>query len=379
MRLRTALALTLILAVGVFFPALPADAQCSVVGGVGLHQSNTSTQCFGSVATLLCPNCPGFNPRTNLIKHIDPATGSIPPFFSRLGSGAVTDNMFGIISGIDPGKDETLGTADDIRPDAPGGRCGITEGSNSPFKRVSRTLDASAALLLDSNGNTIPDPGWGLPGLNCGDLRFDPIAEGMNIPRITSALTGNSSDPGNTAKPFFSTMPSMADFCASGETDCKVSGSQQTNAHMGFDLVNTLRWAPCGISTDPNVPPPPPGCTSSTQSERIVIAITVGRTDIAAGTLDAPGTGDMQFNFTRTWTANNDGESFTPSVISWTMRIEMPPTRPAAVGGGKFFQESSDAFEYQKFKQRDPISGRDLLFPIVPYPQGPSGSGITTP
>ncbi len=99
-----------------------------------------------------CPNCPGFNPDF-LIRHsgIDPdgagpitfsqtITTTAPPlggtptiFFSSLGPGAVTDNMFGLIS--DPGLEPL--------------KCGAIAGLN---------------------------------GLNCGHLRFDPTSQGMTLP-----------------------------------------------------------------------------------------------------------------------------------------------------------------------------------------------------
>src|SRR3569832_967489 len=115
-----------------------------------------------------CPRCPGFNP-DSLIRHsgIDP-DGSGPisfvqtitttapslggtvtgPFFNQLDPGAVTDNMFGQISGT---------------------------GSNS------------------IKCGSIP----GLDGLNCGDIRFDPASQGMIIPdaptdSLSSMIAGAS-------------------------------------------------------------------------------------------------------------------------------------------------------------------------------------------
>lgn len=104
-----------------------------------------------------CPNCPGFNPDF-LIRHsgIDPdgagpitfsqtITTTAPPlggtpatFFNSLGPGAVTDNMFGLIS--NPGLEPL--------------QCGAIAGLN---------------------------------GLNCGNIRFDPASQGMSLPSLPAS------------------------------------------------------------------------------------------------------------------------------------------------------------------------------------------------
>jgi hypothetical protein len=129
-----------------------------------------------------CPNCPGFNP-DQLIRHAgaDPGGGATfsqsisttapslggtvtGPFFNQLGPGAVTDNMFGIISqaGTDPAK------------------CGVdtTRGGGTPPTST---------------------------GLNCGDLRFDYTSQLITVPSTTGpdSLTSSVTQPVNFSGDFF--------------------------------------------------------------------------------------------------------------------------------------------------------------------------------
>jgi hypothetical protein len=100
--------------------------------------------------------------------------------FERLGPGAVTDNMFGLITAP---TDPTRCTP----------RTGATTGPNG--------------LLV---------------GVNCGDLHYDPITQGQSIPTEGTPLTG-----------VFTSVTAMnSDFGPS------------TDAHTGFDISNTFTWDP---------------------------------------------------------------------------------------------------------------------------------------
>ncbi len=68
--------------------------------------------------------------------------------FIKLGPGAVTDNMFGVVSGADAS----------VTP-RPTTQCGVVTNAS-------------------------------LAGLNCGDLRFDPATQGQTIPTVGTNLTG---------------------------------------------------------------------------------------------------------------------------------------------------------------------------------------------
>lgn len=312
----------------------PAEAQCAVQGGVGSPDSNTKTQCDGMIATDLCSSCPGFNPQ-NLLKHVDPASGSRTPYFSRTGPGSVTDNMFGIVSGTDPGADKIVGTGDDI----PTSRCGVTEGSLTNV----------------------------LPGLNCGDIRFDPVSQGMVVPQLLGGLN-------NAIHPFASAMPAEADFCSPTGYDCLTAGTQKADAHMGIRLGNIFQWT--GVAAGAGGAPPPPSI--SEQSERQVVSLTSGRTDVTAGTLDSPGSGDQVVLFTSDWVTTNNNETFTPPLVGWTQTITDPA--PFKDAGGQFYMETSSSFLYQnRPRDIDPITLHDRLIPVVVYPQGPIGTGTTVP
>ena len=102
---------------------------------------------------------PGFNPCGNGVVAADGlscagSTGAhlLSPTnittFIKLGPGAVTDNMFGIVSGADAS----------VTP-RPTTQCGVVTNAS-------------------------------LAGLNCGDLRFDPATQGQTIPTAGTNLTG---------------------------------------------------------------------------------------------------------------------------------------------------------------------------------------------
>jgi len=152
----------------VFFLAL--NPSVAWAQAANFFTSSQSVDQLSTGATGACQNCPGFNPDF-LIRHsgIDPdGAGPItfsqtlmttaPPlggtptvFFSSLGPGAVTDNMFGLIS--NPGTIPL--------------KCGTS---------------------------------IGLSGLNCGQIRFDPASQGMTLPvfPVSEAVDQMISQPGPT-------------------------------------------------------------------------------------------------------------------------------------------------------------------------------------
>lgn len=297
-------------------------ADCTVAGGVGPASSATKTECTGLFSNPQCPNCPGFSP-VLMLRHVDPAQcpvgPCVGPYFNRTGPGAITDNMFGIISSSDPGPDTVLGTGDDITT----ARCGRTAGS------------------IANN----------LAGLNCGDIRFDPTSQGMSIP-----------SGGNSLQPFTSSFPTEGDFCALGGTDCLSAGSQLTDPHMGYLADNVFHWAPCGSVT--GGPPAPPGCTTSSQKERQVVNYISG----GSGTLDAPGHGDQLMHITSAWQTNNSSPTgFDAPKVDWTQYVYSP-------GGyadqGEMQQNDSGTLQY---------SGNNSVLPTVTYPAGPMGISSVSP
>jgi len=207
---------------------LAAIGLCFISAFPVFAQSNffTNTQIQGGAEA--------FDP-TNLVKHAgsNPIINGTPqagvaPFFNSLGSGAITDNMFGLISSDDPGPDTLLGTGDDL----PVARCGTTVGTSAN----------------------------GLPGLNCGPLRFDPSSQGFTLPSGLNRLAA--------AMPFSNGL--SADFEASGDL------------HTGFLVTNDFTFN-CPIAA------PPSGCISASQP------VKQGTTTLAgqAGSFAALGTGEQ--------------------------------------------------------------------------------------
>lgn len=316
-----------ILFIGLFFFGLlllsPAEsrADCTVAGGPGPAESATKTECTGLFANPQCPNCPGFSP-VLMLRHVDPAKcpvgPCVGPYFNRSGPGAITDNMFGIVSSSDPGPDTVLGTGDDIATY----KCGRTVGS------------------IANN----------LAGLNCGDIRFDPTSQGMSIP-----------SGGNSLLPFTSSFPTEGDFCALGGTDCLSGGAQLTDPHMGYLAENIFHWASCASVSGP---PAPPGCTTSSQTERQVVNYIAG----GSGSLDAPGSGDQLMHLTSIWQTNNTSPTtFDSPKIDWTQYIYSPGAYPDQ---GDMEQNDSGTLQY---------SGNNSVLPSVTYPAGPLGISSTSP
>lgn len=248
----------------------------------------TNSQVSGALATGAsgCPsgatctaNGPGFNP-TDLVNHADPnatitgtskIVGGTRPFFSQLGPGAVTDNLFGAISQIHPGVDTIPNTADD-EP-----LCGLLSGNPNTGPGV-------APSALGSNNSS----------LNCGDLRFDPISQGQMIPTGTNTLQVN-------------TNPTSA-----GQFNSDFNPS--TDNHLGLDLVNDFTFVLSPLSA------------SSTQQTLQVTALTAGGTSATVGTpgtLASFGSGDQRIDIDTSWTLTGTFDSTTNRpTITWSMSLD---------------------------------------------------------
>ncbi len=244
-------------------------------------------------------NSPGFNPSA-LILHsgtdpdllagpisfslnvngVDVTGTEIAPHFSRLGPGAITDNMFGMISAAsDPvrcGQDDGNG----IRPDE-----------------------------VDAGGNS----------LNCGDLRFDPASQGMTIPAFPAANILES------------VIFSPATFLGDSNTP-NLNFGTTSDLHASLDLKNRFIWNNTTTSiTDVDLTVActagTVACVGSKQREKEVIAVS----GTAFGTLADPGPvgagigGEQVFDQTSEWQITGSTATFfIPPTINWTQRIQNP-------------------------------------------------------
>lgn len=240
-----------------------------------------SSSAAGCPATATCTaNGPGFNP-TGLVNHADPNAvitgapkidGGSPPFFSQLGPGAITDNLFGIISQVHPGPDGIPNTADD-HPIV----CGRPHGDPTTGAGV-------PPFSVGANGSS----------LNCGDLRFDPESQGQIIPTIPISNTISLS-------PIFTFQ---ADLNPSAE------------AHLGLHLTGSFTSTPSSRNTQGG------------QQLFQVTGLTAGGTSAtvgSTGTLTNPGGGDQTLLFNTEWsiTGSFDGPTNRPR-LSWSMALDNP-------------------------------------------------------
>lgn len=267
---------------------------------------STAGVCGGAAA-----NQPGVLDGTaNALLDVD----NLQTKFPSLGPGAVTDNMFGRVSGADLGADGIAGNADDIGVTA----CGKT-----------------------TSGAT-------LAGLNCGDLRFDPASQGQTT-LTTAANTLITPAGGLNMNTQF-----VADFCPGpgpAVTDCSdgaATPAQKVAAHTGFNLENKFNFQVVTPCTSPGVPA---GCgttgtSSGTDNVRQVTAVkTTG-----IGTQAAEGTGDQVVVVNARWTTAAGGSSNNPATgptgltIEWTQNISDPDQ--SGTGSGSFVQNIAGTFTY---------------------------------
>lgn len=243
-----------------------------------------STQSQGLVFNAsTCPGCPGFDP-SELVKHAGATTNingsavsGIYPFFNDLSAGAITDNMFGIVSSIDPGPDGIV----------------QTDLVNNPLVALGDDIPLSEC------GTTIGTMTNNLPGLNCGILRVDPSSQGVSFP----------SGDINSLRTFTVTAPTFIDF------------EPADDLHVGFDLLNTY------VN---NCQPVIAGCNSSVQKMKQVTSVGIAGN---AGTLSVPGSGDQMLELNVAW--SNTGNSncgttctYTDPVITWSFVLTQPAPDP---------------------------------------------------
>jgi hypothetical protein len=287
---------------------------------------------------------PGFNPCVGGARQPDGSCGSIPGnpvsmnfdgashalldkdntgdgtnvgAFGKAGPGAITDNMFGKVSGSDLGPDGIAGTGDEIAITA----CGKT-----------------------TSGAT-------LAGLNCGDLRFDPASQGQtfaSVPVFTAANTLVTPVTGLDMNTQF-----VADFCPGPSTTLPTGSSacsngaatpeQKVEAHVGFNLENRFNFI--------SLPGGTTATTTGTDNIRQVTAVKLTgigtlAQDATAGT-PGPGTGDQVFVANTTWTAtssNNPATGPNGLVVNWHQEISDPDQ--SGTGSGSFVQSLDGTFTY---------------------------------
>lgn len=221
--------------------------------------------------------------------------------FPSLGPGAVTDNMFGIVSGPDLLGDGVGGANGDIPVTA----CGTTVNSST------------------------------LEGLNCGDLRFNPTSQGQTT-LTTDANTLVTPLAGLDMNSQF-----VADFCpgpAGAPTDCSDGGgtpAQVIAAHTGFNVTNDFNFKRVNGTTSE---------ITGSQSMRQVTAVKA--TNI--GTQAAPGSGDQIVEITADWatTASSNNPATNPAnlTVNWTQNISDPDQ--SGTGASSFTQNIAGSFVY---------------------------------
>lgn len=257
-------------------------------------------------------NNPGFNPcrggtrssagvcggaltlDNNAQALLDP--DNLQTVFPSLGPGAVTDNMFGIVSGSD------------------------ASGTPIPVTACGKVTNSTLA------------------GLNCGDLRFDPASQGQST--LTSAANTLVTPAGGLDM----NTQFVADFCpgpAGAPTDCSDGAStpaQVIAAHAGFNITNNFNFKVINGTTS--------AVTGSDNVRQVTAVKTTG-----IGTQASPGTGDQVFVANTSWattttnpSSNNPATSPSSLTVSWTQNISDPDQ--SGTGSGSFTQDISGSFVY---------------------------------
>jgi hypothetical protein len=225
--------------------------------------------------------------------------------FSQLGPGAVTDNMFGIISG--PALGATVLIGDDTAT------TNCAPGTGTP------NFDLSVK--------------GGLNGLNCGSIRINASQQGQLFPAGPNSLGLEGNGTVNTVT---KNMSFIDDKCIGGSTVCP------EGAHVGFNLTNNFTFR---INTDAitGAAIPTEATTTSAQTIRQVTGVNVAA---GIGTLLLPGGGDQFFEVTSSFTARSpdtaDGATLDPLVVNWMQTIIDPDQSGAS--GAKFEQSLGGTF-----------------------------------
>lgn len=239
--------------------------------------------------------------------------------FITLGPGAVTDNMFGLVSGSALGADGLAG--------------GI---GNNADTAVTKCAPGLGSANGDSNG---------LRGLNCGDLRINTAQQGQTIPttgtNLTAALISNVSMDMNSG----------------------VGASlHRSQIEEGFvwnptASVVALPVTPANMPTIAGVTPTADSCAAGTALNPVVC----GQQSMQE-TTGLSATTTVKVDQVTSWTTTNSvaGAMGPNPTVFWRMKINQADV----VGtGGAFVQELSGAFEYNKV---------GTSFPSTQYPNGES-------
>jgi hypothetical protein len=211
------------------------------------------------------------------------ATSNLDTLFPSLGPGAITDNMFGIIAGVQPGAATTNNFS------CAGNGTGTATGG---------TITISTGVLLNA-------------GLNCGDLHFNPGSQGQSLPAPT---TPNTNDLQNQ---FVSNTNFNLD-----------SGADST--HVIFNLQNQFTWTPAN--------------TANTLANGSAVQSMHQQTALRAGT-DGLQDVTITSNFTGS-VSDANGVLQTNPVVTWTSSISDPDMSGSGEGftqniGGTFNYNAS--------------------------------------
>ncbi|MBI3803365.1 MAG: hypothetical protein HY282_06340 [Nitrospirae bacterium] len=254
---------------------------------------------------------PGFNPCRGGTRQADGSCGgalvqdssalalldpdNLKTVFPSLGPGAITDNMFGIVSGQDASGTPIAVTA-----------CG-------------KVTNASLA------------------GLNCGDLRFDPASQGQSTLLSGVNSVNNTLVAGGAGLNMNTQF--VADFCAGGATDCQITGTQKDAAHTGFNITNNFNFLTSSATASI--------VTGSDNIRQVTAVKTTG-----AGTQVAPGTGDQLVVVNASWATTGGNPSSNDAAVgpssltvTWSQTLSDPDQ--SGTGSGSFTQNISGSFVYQ--------------------------------
>ena len=267
---------------------------------------------------------PGYNPCVGGTLTTTSCTGGTGMLtnistFITLGPGAVTDNMFGTVSG------PALGASGAV------GGTGLE-------------ADTAVTKCAPGLGATNGDPN-GLRGLNCGDVRINTAQQGQTIPttgtNLTAALISNVSMDMNSG---------------SGLT---LHRSQIEGGFVWNPTTSavTLPVTPANMPTIAGVTPTADSCAAGTTANPTVC----GQQSMQETTgLSAPTT--VKVDQVTSWATTNSaaGTMGANPTVSWRMHI----VQADVVGtGGAFDQELSGSFEYNK---------TGTTFPSTQSPNGES-------
>lgn len=330
------------------FPLQPSSAEDFI------HNQQSSNNRFNAST---CPKCQGYDPYASILNAAN------LNLFIHKGPGAVTDNMFGLVSGPDLGADNAAG--------------GTGTAADTDTKFCGPT----------GNGGVNYPAGSLLGGNNCGNLRIDPTTQGQSIPG------GN-----NTSTNLHEWVTFSGDFfpCATLPTLCNAN-PEPSDSHNGFQLTLDFNWS---CVQAPGGPPPPPVCNTVTQRVKQVTLTMTAAEGGGAGQLtpetnapctpalavtkggEGPGDSIMLEDTCYNLNRSSDG-SLNPSnpVIQWTEAVHEPVF--FASGPNKYFEYSVSGFFYYNDPNLD-LSNQPLgRYPQSSYPTGRSqtdrSNGVTPP